>query len=190
MSVRNYGKSTFGIILISLVLALVGSGQTKKNSTFQPSDFAGTWVFDDSKGSSTRMTTNNCTNLVLTISVDDSKLTISRKDNCESYQTIIYTDSRGEKNSVPIPRNSYTNDPSIEITSKTTIKKNKIVRYYRQSIPIHSQNAATGYSNIETTEEYILSRDSQTLTVKRTTLSQIPWPNTADQYISVFRRQK
>jgi hypothetical protein len=151
----------FLYIFVVLLLAVTAFGQSKEKVAFD-TRIAGTWILDLNK-SNLGYEDPFYRNRYLQISAADSEIVISLLRVSDDFlidKITFYTDNRGEINNAGSTR---------ELSSKTKIKKEKIVRRY--SVPIRTTSGWTD-SFIAVTETYFLSTDRDTLTINKESQTQ------------------
>lgn len=152
----------FLCIYVVLLLAVTAFAQSKEEVVFD-TRIVGTWILDWNK-SNLGYEDPFYSNRYLQISAANSEITISLlqvSNNILIDKVMFYTDNRGETNNAGSTR---------ALSSKTKIKKEKIVRRY--SLPIRTTFGLTDGS-IAVTETYFLSPDRNTLTITKESHSPI-----------------
>lgn len=153
-------KKFIQFIALPILLGFQVFAQSKEIK--ETPNYNGIWIFDKietATGNAALISSmEKYENYVLVISFANNEFKIKRsytfKGASVTYESTLFTDARGEKNSVPLTR-SY----SVEQTSKTKIKKNKIISEYAYKDEING-----GKETFSGIEKYTLSKDGNKLT--------------------------
>ena len=161
-------KLYFAITLIG-ILSFVSFAQKSKVQMTDKPDFTGTWENENKKSFSFE-------NRMLIITHVNEELNISEsfeyKKKPISNNLILYSDGRGERNFIFVPGV----DSKVEIKSKTSWKKNKLIRKFSFTLSVPGNTERNLYDH-ETTEKYSLSKDGNSLIVESLTYIKTPPSN-------------
>jgi hypothetical protein len=148
------------IRFLLLIIAIAGPAFTQKDAKdgLPPPDLSGTWEYvgENPKGVTSR-----------SLIVGQTAESITFKEIFESstepwqYQIVLFTDNRGEKNQLP-GRNT---DMVISVDSRTSWKKNKLVRVMSYTTPFQTTSGG-GTIQHRDTETYGLSKDGSSLVIE------------------------
>ncbi len=176
-------KKVISLITLSVLLSLYIFAQTKDNKIEEKPNLDGTWILEKVEGPS-YLSIKDYEDYVLVISSVNDKLKIKKsyafRGEPTEIEVILFTDNRGEKNIVPwsVKRN-------IEESSKTHIKKNKVVREHASKTEINGKEQA--FRGID---KYYLSKDGDKLIfeqIQTFPLTAIPGQSNGSKFI--FRRK-
>jgi hypothetical protein len=186
-------------ILISIVLlslAVTAQEKTVDDQAGKRPDFSGTWVLDEEKSYSKSEDRENMDKYQMIIKHSGEEIEIFRtyvfKNRNNRYTEILYTDKRGEKNLDTSGASSKS-----EISSKTTWKKQTIVRKYQAVREIFGGSPIYVLSKqifklskdrlvLEITTEFVLNSVSNE--IARATIRQNGF--SAPKYKLIFNRQE
>jgi hypothetical protein len=163
----------FSITLIG-ILSFAAFAQNSKEQIADRPAFAGAWEIKNKES-------NPLKNQMLVINQSGDELSLIEsfeyKGKLVSNQTTLYADKRGEQNLLLVPGA----DSAIEVKSKTSWKKGKLVR-------VSTFNEGT----TRETQTYSLSEDGNSLTVETTGLSENPLDDRPKIYSGkrVYQRKK
>jgi hypothetical protein len=147
-------RKSIPILLAIAVFAVNGFSQAAPPAPKQP-DFSGKWQLEDDPGSQRVLEISHTSDrLVVTESFQHRKTPYSNKIE-------LYTDRRGERNLKWIPGL----EGPTEVRSETFWKKDKLVRRSRYSLEAKDSRRES-VATISETDEYSLSKDGRTLTIK------------------------
>jgi len=149
-------KKVISLIILSVLLILHISAQTKDNKIEEKPNFDGTWILE--KIESPRYANiKDYENYLLVISFVNDQLKIKKsytfKGESTSFELVLFTDKCGEKNTIPESKNK-----NVERGSKTYLKKNKIISEYADKIEINGKE-----HSFRGNEKYYLSKDGMEL---------------------------
>jgi len=151
------------IFSLSLVLTAHSFAQT-------PELFSGKWILDKSAPANSEAA--HYSYYHLSLSFDGDKLTVTKDFEFDrrktSYSLILFTNKRGEKNSVPNPLSE-----EAEVSSKTRWKNGSIIREYSRQQDMGSIQSMNMYRVETTIEKYSLSEDTKNLYLTTTVTSEM-----------------
>lgn len=158
------------IIKIVVLLLLFCSCALAQNNTDTKLNFNGTWVLDEEKSYPLRIYKELYENYILEISDDGTIFKVNKnylfKGQTKKYEAILFTDERGETNTVT------TLNESRVVKSKTSRKKGSVIsRFKYETEEKHGKARHSG------NEKYTLSKDGKVLTLAILTYSEIPVPH-------------
>jgi hypothetical protein len=167
---------------ISLTLSVTVNAEQKNRNVDEVRKMAGTWILEPNSSFIGDQNMRGFKNYILVVNFTESEMTIKTDYDFGtehiSRNYLFYLDGRGETNSQLIPRTTTT----VEFKSKTTVNGSKIIRRYKQPLPI-------GQLYMDATEEYRLSKDADKLVIDTVFVSQAPTPSGNSRYLRVFRRK-
>jgi len=176
-------KKVISFVVLLVLLSLHIFAQSKDNKIEEKPSLDGIWILEKVEGPS-YLSVKDYEDYVLAISSANNQLKIKKKyvfrGEPTNIELTLLTDNRREKNTVP-----WSVNKNIEESSKTRIKKNKIIREHTSKTEINGKE-----QSFRGNEKYYLSKDGNKLIfeqIQTFPLILIPGQSNGNKFI--FRRK-